>query len=185
MPRKQNSTQNNQGKLEQILDNLAKDSSLQMEQLLQLSQTVYQQNNLINESELRLLQELKRFHTSTPQRGMAVVFQKFFKDLVGLLNNFDDLVLGLNPDEVKSSDSWFKSISLLQLNLETILKDWGLEEIPVKEGVDIFDPEIHEAVGVIEGEIAEELAEDTIIKQVRRGWKLQTFIIQYPQVTVK
>ena len=61
-------------KVEQSLANLEKNGTLQLEQLMQLSQTVYQQNKMIGETEARLLQELNRFHTSTPQRGMAVVF---------------------------------------------------------------------------------------------------------------
>lgn len=175
----------NDQKFENALKYLEKNSTVQMEQLMQLSQTVYQQNRLIGETESRLMQELKRFHTSAPQRGMAVVFQKFFRELVGLINSFDDLLVGVDPEQDKSTAPWIKSISLLHLSLETILKDWGLEEIPVKAGVDIFDPEIHEAVEDAIAESDQDLAEDTIIKVLRRGWKLQTYIIQYPQVTVK
>jgi molecular chaperone GrpE (heat shock protein) len=172
-------------KLEVMLQNIEKNSVMQIEQLMQLSHTVYKQSKYISESESKLLDELNRFHKSTPQRGMAVVFQKFFKDLVGQLNNYDDLLRDLNIEKEIQDNSWIKAIVILRSGFESILKDWGLEEIKISEGIDIFNPELHQAVESMEELDNTNVPEETIIKVYKRGWKLQNFIIQYPQVVVK
>jgi len=168
------------------LKKLEKNSEMQIEQLMQLSLIIYQQNKLISDSEGTLLNEFKNFHSTSPQKSMVVIFQKFFKDMVKLLTNFDDLLKGTGQGkDNEPANSWIKSVKLLQLNLETILKDWGLEEIKVREGEDIFNPENHEAVVDTEETDSQHISDDTIIRVVKRGWRLHNFIIQYPQVIVK
>jgi molecular chaperone GrpE (heat shock protein) len=101
------------------------------------------------------------------------------------LNNYDDLLRDLNIEKEIQDNSWIKAIVILRSGFESILKDWGLEEIKISEGIDIFNPELHQAVESMEELDNTNVPEETIIKVYKRGWKLQNFIIQYPQVVVK
>jgi molecular chaperone GrpE (heat shock protein) len=182
---KKSSSDHSHSTIETILSNLDEKNNLQMGQLIQLSQTIYQQNRLITESEKNILGELKRFHTSAPLKGMAVVFQKFFRDLAKVLTSFDELLAGYQEEKMHQDiQAWMASVLIIRSMLEATLTDWGLEEIKITPGVDLFNPEIHEAVGISENQGGETCQKDTIMAVVARGWKLQNYIIQYPKVLV-
>jgi molecular chaperone GrpE len=78
---------------------------------------------------------------------------------------------------------WIQGILHIQHQLESILKENGIEEVEVKEG-DKFNPEIHEA---IENHQQEEEKEEhhKVKKIILKGYKLGERVIRPARVTVE
>ncbi|MGD2088739.1 MAG: nucleotide exchange factor GrpE [Candidatus Aminicenantes bacterium] len=166
------------------LDQLAERNPI-LEQIIDLSNTVYTHSNQLKQSEEKLLGELKKFQLEKPQRAMFSIFNKLFRDLLSHMNHMDELlkdekITGKSENEL----AWIKALKVLCGHLESILREWGCFPMAVKEGEEQFDPEIHEAVKAIGEEIESSLPENIIVKVRRRGWKLHDQILQYPQVVV-
>ena len=116
---------------------------------------------------------------------MAAVYHKLLRDLVGYIGMLDEIVEGDADDrEAEHADAWRDSFRIARDRFETILKDWGCAPIKVNEGVDEFDPELHESVEPRDGDVPDGLPEQVVAKVRRRGWKVQDYVLQYPQVVV-
>ncbi len=84
--------------------------------------------------------------------------------------------------ENQEDGAWVQGILHIQRQLETILKDNGIEEIKAKEG-DKFDPNFHEAVeNHQEGEKEEE---HKIKKIISKGYKIGNKVIRAVKVIVE
>ncbi|NTU66595.1 MAG: nucleotide exchange factor GrpE [Candidatus Moranbacteria bacterium] len=91
------------------------------------------------------------------------------------------------PDGEKESP-WVVGIMHIQRQLETVLTDNGVSEIPVAVG-DEFDPHIHEAVDqskkdADEDEEEPENEKESIKKIVRKGYRMGDRIIRPARVVV-
>lgn len=130
--------------------------------------------------------ELKRYRTSGPERAMSAIFYRLFGDLVGLMNDLDQLVeLGQSDSLTEHERAWGESFGVVHRRLEGLLVEWGCRPLSPQLGGD-FDPEHHEAVA---GDTAGDTAGDepppgTIVRIERRGWTLHDSVLQYPQVVV-
>ena len=152
-----------------------------LQQITDLSMTVYSQSDQINATEKSVLKELKKFQTGGPQRAMASLFHKLFREPIEHVNRLDDL---LELSKGSEKDPWIESIAILQSHFETILSEWGLTPIIINEGQDQFDPEIHEAADSGDLDIPDTLPANTIVKVKRRGWTFLGTVLQSPQVHV-
>jgi molecular chaperone GrpE (heat shock protein) len=179
-------TSNISEKIDKVIEKLGQNdgqNALLLQQIIDLSSLVYTQGDRLNQLESKIFNEFKLIRTGSAQQAMVSVFQKFFRDLIKIINNLDDLLVE-HPEHQYSEDgkAWIKSIKILQIQFEETLKDWGCVPVEVKSGSELFDPEIHEAVGTDENSEFADLPENTIVKIHRRGWKIQNQVIQYPQV---
>ncbi len=82
------------------------------------------------------------------------------------------------PSEYANSD-WVNGFRLIQRKLQLLLDNEGVQRIPV-EG-QTFDPKLHDAVT---HEEAEGYAEDQIIGEVTRGYRLGEKVLRAAQVRV-
>lgn len=96
-------------------------------------------------------------------------------DLLPMVDHFK-LALKHVPENIKN-DPWYKGIENIQGQLNKFLKDQGIEEI--KTVGEKFNPELHEAVGEVEGEPAEVIAEE-----VSTGFSLNGKVIQPAKVKI-
>jgi len=176
----------------QILKETTGQAALQRQQLGQvytavgqLYQAVSAQCQQLLQSDTALQQELSKFQTGGPQRAMAGVFAKLFRDLIKHANELDELVM---RNETQSLDaaaqSWFEALRIMRNQYEVLLKDWGCTPMPIQVGVEEFDPERHEAIAAEPGDVPEGAPAHTIVRVRRRGWIMNEQILQYPQVVV-
>src|SRR2546423_9455856 len=96
-----------------------------------------------------------------------------------LLPVLDDLrnVLEHRPRNV--DESWVKGLELSVRKLEEALGTHGLE--PIEAVGATFDPKLHEAIG---HEESEELPEDTVVSELRRGYRVRDRVVRPALVKV-
>lgn len=132
----------------------------------------------LRDSDQALLQELQRFQTGGPQRAMAGVYVKLFRDLLRHMNQLDDMVaLASGPGAL--DPAWSNALRVERDHLEKILKDWGCQPMNIRIGEDEFDPERHEAAPE---EVGVDSASHRIAAVRRRGWLLADTVLQHPLV---
>lgn len=181
-----------QSEMGQELTNLNGQSAFQRQQFAQLYDAVRQLYDAVSlqcrqllQSDQTLQQELQRFQTGGPQRAMAGVFHKLFRDLVRHVGELDEL-LGLadghEPGEAEAA--WIRAVRVLRDRFETMLKDWGATPIPVEIGKDEFNPDIHEAVAARPEERSTSAPDHVIVGVRRRGWSLHGQVLVPPVVVV-
>jgi molecular chaperone GrpE len=96
-----------------------------------------------------------------------------------LLPALDDLhrVLEHAPDDV--DESWRKGLELAVQKIEDVLRAQGLT--PIEAVGTQFDPSLHEAVG---SEETKEHPEDTVLQELRRGYRLHDRVVRPALVRV-
>lgn len=180
-----------QAEINQATLDLGMRQGFMVQQLGQILAAVNQQQEDARVADQAFRQDITRLQRNASQRAMAAIFHKFFRDLLGIMNQLDDLIeTGAAAEPDSDAASWNKSLRLLRGNAETILADWGCTPIEVDPHITEFDPDLHEAVPMgMASENSQLLAgepkpENTIIMVKRRGWRLHDHILQYPQVIV-
>lgn len=113
------------------------------------------------------------------RRGEVIKFanQDLILALLPVLDNFESAYKEL-PDG-KQDDEWAKGIGFIKDQLEGVLREMGVEEIPA-QGTE-FDPELHEAVEKVKDKNKGSLK---VIEVVRKGFKLGDKVIRVARVKV-
>ena len=116
---------------------------------------------------------------ATREREDAIRYanSSLLERLLPVLDNFE---LGLDAaKQTAGADSILQGLSMVQKQLQDFLKDSGVESI---EAVGTpFDPNLHEAIGQ---EASAEVAEGTVLRQLRRGYKLRDRLLRPATVMV-
>jgi molecular chaperone GrpE (heat shock protein) len=180
-----------QTRMEQAIQDLSGQGAflrLQVGQVLdtmrQLCGIVGNQCTLAAQDQETLREEFRKLQTGGPQRAMAGVYARLFRDLLKVINQLDELVrLGESGARQESEKPWIDAMRITRDGLEATLVEWGCTPIPVKPD-DEFDPEIHEAV-LGDAGMQGDSASGRIARVVRRGWGLAGVILQHPQVIVR
>jgi molecular chaperone GrpE len=95
------------------------------------------------------------------------------KLITELLTIYDDLERALAS--CGSADELRKGVNQIHLNLGALLKSYGLREIPAN---DKFDPSLHEALSIGEGE------EGKILEVYQKGYCLGPRVLRHSKVKV-
>lgn len=104
---------------------------------------------------------------------------KVFERLLPALDSFDMALNAAEAEEGQSSEAFHDGIRLVFQQLRSILKETGLEEIDAQGKP--FDPNLHEAVSQIE---TDEVKEDHVVQQVRKGYRLRDRLVRPSSVIV-
>ena len=99
--------------------------------------------------------------------------ENLVRALIGVLDSFD---LGLISWKEERQEK--KGMTLIRLQLEDVLKKFGLERIVIKPG-DNFNPAFHECLFMIEGGIS-----GAIMEEVEKGYILNGKVIRPSRVKV-
>ena len=85
-----------------------------------------------------------------------------------------------NAEKVETTDeNYKKGIELVLKQFKDVLKTKGIEEIPALG--EIFDPELHEAVGSVQDDSK---GEKEIVQEYRKGYKIGHRVIRHSMVVV-
>lgn len=99
------------------------------------------------------------------------------EELLPVLDNFQ---FGLQAAEADAgAKNLLVGLNMVAGQLQSFLRDQGVEEVPAVGRP--FDPNLHEAVGQ---QASGEVAEGTVISQVRRGYKLRDRLLRPATVIV-
>jgi len=177
--------------LSEMVKTIKSQNEFLLQQIGHILQKFNQQTDLLENNQNEIKGEFKRFQTGGPQRAMAAIFYRLFRDLLKLMNQLDELVLLEDSGEhTREELDWIRSLKMLHGHLEFILTEWGCEIMDISPFQTPFDPDLHEAVPPEEEKPThkpqgKKIPEGTIIKVKQRGWILQGTILQYPRVVVK
>jgi molecular chaperone GrpE len=97
--------------------------------------------------------------------------------LFPIVDNFDMALASM--DKAKDKAQVMDGIKLVQKEFHKVLEDNGVTKIKT-EGA-IFDPHVHDAVMMVENP---ELAEGTVVEELRPGYLLREKLLRPAQVTV-
>jgi len=105
--------------------------------------------------------------------------EELITELLNVLDSFDISISSLNIEGLTPTErNIVKGLELIQSQLLNILKLKGLEQISVKKG-DLFDPSIHEAMELVEGE-----KDGEIVEEIIKGYKLNGKLIRPAKVKI-
>jgi molecular chaperone GrpE len=128
---------------------------------------------------LRLAADFDNYKKRSRQEQVETI-QHASADLIGrLLPALDDLHSALDHTPAGIDEAWLKGIELSVRKLEEALGTHGLELI--KSVGAAFDPKLHEAIG---HEDSTELPEDTVVSELRRGYRIRDRVVRPALVRV-
>jgi molecular chaperone GrpE len=115
---------------------------------------------------------VRQEQSETVQRANAELIGK----LLPVVDNFHRVIESA-PEEV--DEAWLKGINLTLQQLDELLTTQGVS--PIEAIGQPFDPTLHEAIG---HEESDELPEDTVVSEVRRGYRLHDRVVRPALVRV-
>src|SRR6478752_2260037 len=121
---------------------------------------------------LRLAADFDNFKKRSRQEHLETI-QHASADLIGrLLPGLDDLHKALDHVPEGIDEAWARGLELSVRKLEEALHAHGLEVIDAVGKP--FDPTVHEAIG---HEESAEHPEDTVVRELRRGYRIRDRVV--------
>ena len=115
---------------------------------------------------------VRQEQSETVQRANAELIER----LLPVVDNFHRVIESA-PEEV--DEAWLKGIKLTLQQLDELLVAQGVS--PIEAVGQPFDPMLHEAIG---HEESDEQPEDTVVSEVRRGYRLHDRVVRPALVRV-
>ena len=113
-------------------------------------------------------QNLERKTKSDIESGVNIKIDKF---MVSFLQIYDDLVRAKNV--LSNEKINVEGLEGILRNMDSLLAQYNI--VPIDALGEIFNPNLHEAISIIEDET---LDEDTVTKEIRKGYISQNRIIR-------
>ena len=111
------------------------------------------------------------------QDSIKFANEKLLVEILPIVDNLDRALASLS--EGHDPEKVMQGLKLAQQELHEVLEEHGVEQ--VKGLGEAFDPQIHEAVGVVE---APEQKDGTIVDEVQRGYLLNGRLIRPSRVRI-
>ncbi|MEP6751168.1 MAG: nucleotide exchange factor GrpE [Candidatus Dormiibacterota bacterium] len=128
---------------------------------------------------LRLAADFDNFKKRSRQEHLETI-QHASADLIArLLPGLDDLHKALDHQPEGIDEAWARGLELSVRKLEEALGAHGLEAIDAVGKP--FDPTVHEAIG---HEESADLPEDTVVQELRRGYRIRDRVVRPALVKV-
>ncbi len=112
------------------------------------------------------------------QAAIQFANEKLLAEILSIVDNFDramaSLSEGHDPEQVK------KGLQIAQEELHEVLESHGVQV--VKSVGEVFDPQFHEAVGVVEA--AGDMKEGQIVDEIQRGYVLNGRLLRPSRVRI-
>jgi molecular chaperone GrpE len=128
---------------------------------------------------LRLAADFDNYKKRSRQEHLETI-QHASADLIArLLPGLDDLHKALDHQPEGIDEAWARGVELSVRKLEEALRAHGLEAIDAVGKP--FDPAVHEAIG---HEESTEHPEDTVVQELRRGYRIRDRVVRPALVKV-
>lgn len=128
---------------------------------------------------LRLAADFDNFKKRSRQEHLETI-QHASSELIGrVLPALDDLHNALEHQPEGVDETWIRGLQLAVRKLEEALGAHGLE--PIRAVGEHFDPKLHEAIG---HEETDEQPEDTVVSELRRGYRVRDRVVRPTLVRV-
>jgi molecular chaperone GrpE len=128
---------------------------------------------------LRLAADFENFKKRTRQDQLETIQHASAELIARLLPVLDDLRSALDHKPAGVDEAWAKGVELGVRKLEEVMATHGLE--PIDSVGAAFDPRFHEAIGHVE---SEEHPEDTVVSELRRGYRIRDRVVRPSLVKV-
>ena len=122
-------------------------------------------------------ENLRRRHEQEIAELRTRVKSNVVTDLLPVIDNFERALKHI-PDDLKDND-YIKGVEGIVKQFEKTLADMGVERI--KTVGDHFDPNLHEAVSMEEGDGQDEI----VSEELQTGYKIGNDVIRHAMVRVK
>ena len=128
---------------------------------------------------LRLAADFENYKKRARQEQMETIQHASAELINRVLPVLDDLHSVLDHMPEGTDESWAKGLELSVRKLEEVLGTHGLQ--PIEAVGAPFDPKLHEAVA---HEESSEHPEDTVVQELRRGYRLRDRVVRPALVKV-
>ena len=133
----------------------------------------------VRSQQLRLAADFDNYKKRARQEAQDSVRYASSGVVEKVLPVLDDFQRVLEHAPEGTDEGWLKGLALSVAKLEEVLVSQGLA--PIESVGTRFDPSVHEAIG---SEESEEHPEDTVVTELRRGWKLHDRVVRPALVRV-
>lgn len=103
--------------------------------------------------------------------------QDFARALLTVVDSFERAIA--SAERSRDFERLYEGIQLVEKQLQNVLADHGIR--PIEAAGQKFDPDIHEAMSVVE---TEELPESTVVTEFERGYRLNDRLVRPARVMV-
>ncbi len=128
---------------------------------------------------LRLAADFDNYKRRSRQEQLETIQHASAELIARLLPGLDDLQKALDHTPEGIDQAWVKGLALSVRKLEEALGAFGLE--PIDSVGTPFDPKLHEAIG---HEESDEYPEDTVVQELRRGYRMRDRVVRPALVRV-
>jgi molecular chaperone GrpE len=128
---------------------------------------------------LRLAADFDNYKRRSRQEQLETIQHASAGLIARLLPGLDDLQKALDHTPEGIDEAWVKGLELSVRKLEEALGAFGLE--PIDAVGTPFDPKLHEAIG---HEESDEYPEDTVVQELRRGYRMRDRVVRPALVKV-
>ena len=128
---------------------------------------------------LRLAADFDNYKIRSRQEQLETIQHASAELIARLLPGLDDLQKALDHTPEGIDPAWVKGLELSVRKLEEALSAFGLE--PIDSVGTRFDPKLHEAIG---HEESDEYPEDTVVQELRRGYRMRDRVVRPALVRV-
>ena len=165
-PAEEGSTEREQGSAEQ-------------EQAAPAAERLAAELEMLNDRHLRLAADFENFKKRSRQERtdlLRYASAQLAEQLLTVLDDFDR-VLAHAPEGV--DESWLKGVRMTSVRLGEVLGGVGVE--PIEAVGAHFDPKLHEAIATEE---TSEHPEDTVVAELRRGYRMHDRVLRPAMVSI-
>lgn len=173
---------------EKILDKEFKDSGIKKGWVEESKEAVlsamdkYLENshNDYKDKYLRLYAEFDNYKKRNNKQKSQLEVQTKFNVSKSLIDIIDDIELSKEKFGESSVTDWSKGVFLIFDNFKSKLNSMGIEKVECNIG-DKFDPNIHEAISIIDNK---DYDHGRIVNIVKNGYSINGTVVRYPKVIV-
>lgn len=123
----------------------------------------------------------KKRQSASEKELRGYLIERLVLDLIPVLDNFHAATQHVPEAEKKSS--WVTGIGHIEKQLESVLRDNGMETIEAQVG-EMFDPSLHESLSLETGE-PEQSQKQVISRVLQKGYRLGERVVRPAKVIIK
>lgn len=131
---------------------------------------------LLEDQLKRALADYRNLERRAREESLVMAYSlrnELIKRLLPVLDGFDKVIKGVDAAQVRGG--WLEGVKMLVKQLVTVLEQEGIRKIDTDS---YFDPKLHEAADVVEGE------EDKIIEVIETGYMIGGKVLRPAKVVV-